>query len=570
MAALPAESGDDSISPRQNDFMDGMGNLGVFRQLLLMAGLAVSIAIGFWVVMWSIGEDYAPLYTSLDKMNPEDVLNVLQSNQIDYKVDETSGALLVVSNQIHSARLKLAGAGISADGSFGFELLDKEQPLGTSQFMENARFKRGLEGELARTISSIRSVRAARVHLAIPKASAFIRDPRKPTASVFLDLYSGNGINTEQVRAIANMVAFSIPQLTVQNVTVVDQRGNLLSNFDADQQMAMANKQLDYVSQMEASYVKRISSILEPVLGEDNFRAEVSANIDFTQVEQTDELFNPDLPAIRSEQTVEEARGGRSIGGVPGALSNQPPRDAQAPDEALPTESEGAEVERDNSNRNNNSTSRRQSVRNYELDRTISHTRHQVGRLQRLSVAVLVDNITKTDPDTGETSSVPIAQSELDRLSILVRDTVGFDAARGDSVNIINAQFLPEEEIESIPLQELPLWEQPAIARYVKYLGAFIVLMLLFFGVLRPVMRGLTDSAKDLREVEAQRALGELSGDLGTDLVDETVTLSSGDSLLLAGPNENYEQQINTVKGLIAEDPSRVAQVVKKWVVASE
>jgi len=562
MAALPAESGGDTAPSRQNDFMDGMGNLGVFRQLLLMVGLAVSIAIGFWVVMWSIGEDYAPLYTSLDKMNPEDVLNVLQSNQIEYKVDETTGALLVVSNQIHNARLKLAGAGISADGSFGFELLDKEQPLGTSQFMENARFKRGLEGELARTISSIRAVRAARVHLAIPKSSAFIRDPRKPTASVFLDLYSGNGINTEQVRAIANMVAFSIPQLTVQNVTVVDQRGNLLSNFDADQEMAMANKQLDYVSQMEANYVKRISSILEPVLGEENFRAEVSANVDFTQIEQTDELFKPDLTAIRSEQTVEEARVGGSVGGVPGALSNQPPRDAEAPDVALQTEDEGAGA--------GGGTSRRQSVRNYELDRTISHTRHQVGKLQRLSVAVLVDNVTKTDPESGEVSSVPMEQAELDRLSILVRDAVGFDSDRGDSVNIINSEFLPKQEIEPIPPEELPLWEQPAIARYVKYLGAFIVVMLLFFGVLRPVMRGLTDSAKDLREVEAQRALGELSGDLGADLVDETVTLSGGDSLLLAGPNENYEQQMNTVKGLIAEDPGRVAQVVKKWVVASE
>ncbi len=561
MAALPAEGGVDATPARQNDLMDGMGNLGVFRQLLLMVGLAVSIAIGFWVVIWSMGEDYVPLYTNLDKMNPEDVLNVLQTNQIEHKVDETSGALLVVSNQIHNARLKLAGAGISADGSFGFEMLDKEQPLGTSQFMENARFKRGLEGELARTISSIRAVRAARVHLAIPKSSAFIRDPRKPTASVFLDLYSGNGINNEQVRAIANMVAFSIPQLTVQNVTVVDQRGNLLSNFDADQEMAMANKQLDYVGQMEATYVKRISSILEPVLGEDNFRAEVSASVDFTQVEQTDELFNPDLPAIRSEQTVEEARAGGNIGGVPGALSNQPPQEAEAPDEALPTEGDSA---------TGGGTSRRQSVRNYELDRTISHTRHQVGRLQRLSVAVLVDNVTKTDPDTGETNSVPMEQAELDRLSILVRDAVGFDPARGDSVNIVNSAFLPKEEIEPIPPEELPLWEQPAIARYVKYLGAFIVVMLLFFGVLRPVMRGLTDSAKDLREVEAQRALGELSGDLGADLVDETVTLSGGDSLLLAGPNENYEQQMNAVKGLIAEDPGRVAQVVKKWVVASE
>lgn len=556
MAALP-----DTAAAPNNDFLQGIGGLGIFRQLGLMIGLAASVAIGFAVVLWSQGEEYKPLYANLDKMDPSDVLNILQSNQINYKVDENSGALLVVADQIHNARLKLAGAGISPDGSFGFEMLDKEQPLGTSQFMENARFKRGLEGELARTISSIRSVRGARVHLAIPKTSAFIRDARKPTASVFLDLYTGNGINSEQVRAIANMVAFSIPALTIDNVTVVDQRGNLLSNFDVDQDMAMANKQLDYVHQLETRLVKRVSSILEPVLGEDRFRAEVSADIDFTQVEQTDELFNPDLPAIRSEQTVEEARGGGTVGGIPGALTNQPPVDGEAPEEAVAAEGDAATA---------GGTSRRQSVRNYELDRTISHTRHQVGRLNRLSVAVLVDNITNVDAESGEVSSTPVPQEELDRLETLVRDAVGFDAARGDSVNIVNSAFIPKEVIEQVPFEEVPIWQQPEALTYAKQILGALFVLLMVFGVLRPVMRSLTDTAKDMREMEAQRALGELSGDLGSDLEDETVTLSGGDSLLLAGPNENYDQQLNAVKGLIAEDPGRVAQVVKKWVVSSE
>jgi flagellar M-ring protein FliF len=562
MAALPAQTGDAAAPLQQNDFLNGLGNIGVFRQLFLMVGLAASVAMGGAIVLWSMGEEYRPLYTNLDHMDPGDVLNILQSSQINYKLDESSGALLVAADQIHDARLKLAGAGISPDGSFGFEMLDKEQPLGTSQFMENARFKRGLEGELGRTISSIRAVRGARVHLAIPKTSAFIRDARKPTASVFVDLYGGSGINTEQVRAIANMVAFSIPELTVQNVTVVDQRGNLLSNFDADQDMAMAHKQLDYVHEIETRLVKRVSSILTPVLGEGNFRAEISADVDFTQVEQTDELFNPDLPAIRSEQTVEEGSAGNGVGGVPGALSNQPPRDGQAPEQIV----DGGAVAPGGSL----NTSRRQSVRNYELDRTISHTRHQVGRLQRLSVAVLVDNATNTDAETGEVLSVAIEQSELDQLAILVRDAVGFDAARGDSVNIINSAFAEKESIEVVPMEEVPIWQQPMIERYVKYAGAFLLVMMLLFFVMRPAFRNLTDGAKDIREMEAQRALGELSGDLGSDLADETVTLSGGESLLLSGPDQNYEQQVNTVRGLIAEDPGRVAQVVKKWVVASE
>lgn len=557
--ALPAETATTTAGP-QSDLFAGFGGLGIFRQLGLMIGLAASVAIGFAVVLWAQGSDYKPLYTNLDQMDPTDVLNVLQSNQIEYKVDENTGALLVVANQIHNARLKLAGAGISPDGSFGFEMLDKEQPLGTSQFMENARFKRGLEGELARTISSIRAVRGARVHLAIPKTTAFIRDTRKPSASVFVDLYSGAGINPEQVRAIANLVASSIPELQLESVTVVDQRGQLLSNFAEDNEMAMAHKQLDYVREMESRLVKRISSILEPIVGEGSYRAEVSADVDFTQIEQTDESFNPDLPAIRSEQTVEEARGGSSLGGIPGALSNQPPADAQAPDVA------GAA----GANDPNSGSSRRQAVRNYELDRTISHTRHQVGRVKRLSVAVLVDNVKTVDAESGAIGSAPMSQEELDRLDTLIRDAVGFDASRGDSVNIINSAFLPEEKIEEVPIADLPLWEQPQVMSLARMAGAFLVFVVLVFGLLRPVMRGLTDAAKDVREMEAQRALGELSGDLGGDLGDETVTLSGGDSLLLTGPGEGYDQQLNAVKGLVAEDPGRVAQVVKTWVAAGE
>lgn len=556
MASLPVEVGEATPS-NQSQLLDGLSNLSILRQLGLLVGLAASIAMGGMVVLWSQGEDYLPLYTSLDQMDPSDVLNALDAGQINYKVDPKSGALLVAANQIHDARLKLAGAGISPDGSFGLELLDKEQPLGTSQFMENARFKRGLEGELARTISSIRAVRAARVHLAIPKTTAFIRDTRAPTASVFLDLYSGTGINSEQVRGIANLVASSIPELSLENVVVVDQRGNLLSNFDTDSEMAVAHKQLDYSTKLETQLVARISSILAPILGADKFRAEVSADLDFTQVEQTDEMFNPDLPAIRSEQTVEESRNGASAGGIPGALSNQPPAETEADDGQGPG-ADGAQ-----------GSSRRQSVRNYELDRTISHTRHQVGRLRRLSVAVLVDNVTEVDAESGETLSEPLSQALLDRLGILVRNAVGFDAARGDIVNIVNSAFIPVEELEMPPMEELPIWQQPEILAYAKDIGGWLVILFIVFGVLRPVMRSLTDSSKEMREVEAQRALGELSGDLA-DIGDDTVTLSAGDSMLLGGPNEGYEQQLNTVKGLIAEDPGRVAQVVKKWVAAGE
>lgn len=562
MASLPAET--DSTEPvaRHSDLFEGLSNLSLFRQLGLMVGLAASVAVGVAVVLWSQGDEYMPLYTNLDRMDPTDVLNVLQSSQIQYKIDNNTGALMVRADQIYDARLKMAGAGISPDGSFGLEMLDKEQPLGTSQFMESARFKRGLEGELARTISSIRQVRAARVHLAIPKTSAFIRDPRKPTASVFLDLYSQSAVNSEQVKAIANLVASSIPELALQDVTVVDQRGNLLSNFEVDKDMAVANRQLQYAQQLEAGFVKRISSILEPLLGADGFRAEVNADIDFTQVEQTDEMFNPDLPAMRSEQTIEESRVGPGASGIPGALTNQPPADGQAPEEA--GGEEGA------AGAGNGGSSRKQAVRNFELDRTISHTRHQVGRIRRLSVAVLVDYVAKVDAETGEESRVPMEQAQIERLQTLVRDAVGFDVARGDSVNIINSEFIPKEIVEELPAEETPIYMQPWAQKIAKQVLGGLLVLVLVFGVLRPVMKSLTDSAREVREMEAQRALGDLSGDMDGELDDETVTLSGGDNLLLTGPDQSYEQQINAIKGLVAEDPGRVAQVVKRWVASSE
>ena len=560
MATVPATT--NSSGKPQNELIEGLTNLSVLRQLGIMIGLAASVALGVYVVLWSMGEEYQPLYASLDRMDPNDVISVLQTNDIKYKIDDRSGALLVSSDQIYNARLKLAGAGIAPDGGFGYEILDKEQPLGTSQYMETARLKRGLEGELARTIASIRSVKSARVHLAVPKSSTFIREVRKPSASVFVDLYSGSGINAEQVRAIANLVASSVPDLEIDNVKVIDQNGKLLSVEERDEEVAAANRQLDYTRELESRLTQRVNGILGPLLGPDRFRAQVSADVDFTSVEQADEIFNPDLPAVRSEESIEESRTGGGVGGVPGALSNQPPGDAQAPVQATPVAGSEGVASQPGSSRN-------QTVRNYELDRTVSYTRHQVGRVRRLSVAVVVDNRVQTDAASGETTTVPVPQEELNRFKTLVENAVGFDALRGDSVEVVNASFIPSEPVAVEPNVELPIWQHPAIATYGKPAMGVLLFLLLVFGVLRPFMRSLADNSRAMREQEAQRALGEMAG-LDAGLGDETVTLSGGDSLLLSGPNENQAAQITAVKGLVAEDPGRVAQVVKKWIAASE
>ncbi|ARU26861.1 flagellar basal-body MS-ring/collar protein FliF [Cellvibrio sp. PSBB006] len=549
------------------DFAEGFSSLSLLRQAGLMVGLAASVAIGFAVVLWSQGEDYRPLYGSLNNLDAANVVQVLDQNQIKYKLDINTGAVLVAADDVHMARLRLAELGIPGKDNTGFELLDQEQPLGTSQFMENTRYHRGLEGELARTITSITSIRKARVHLAIPKRSVFVRDVRKPTASVFVEVFAGRTVEPAQVRAITNLVASSIPELNKEDVTVVDQHGSLLSTGDENDELLLAGKQHTYTQAVEESLIKRVNSILLPVVGNGNFRAEVSADIDFTAIEQAAETFNPDLPAVRSEQTLNEERvGGDIAGGIPGALTNQPPgTTTQVPEQLDPVTGEPIQPEPPRN-------SREQATRNYELDRTISYTRHQQGTLKRLTVAVVVDDKIVKDAE-GNDTRVPWTENELERLSILVRDAVGFSAVRGDSVNVLNSPFMGADDslLFDTTAEEVPWWETWILPN-IKYLSGVLIVLLLIFGLLLPVFRSLTRSGQQLTEQEEARQLAALeAAGLGYDgMSDETVTLTGGSALMLPGPEQGYEQQLNAIKGLIADDPGRVAQVVKKWINKDE
>lgn len=556
--------GDRNIKDRStNDLVEGFNNLNLIRQIGLMIGLAASVAIGFAVVLWTQGEDYRPLYGSLDRLDSQEVVQILEQHDIKFKVDGGSGALLVDTKDVHKARLKLAEAGLPGERSVGFELLDQEQPLGTSQFMENARFRRSLEGELARTITSIHAVRSARVHLAIPKRSVFVRQAREPSASVFVELFPGRGIKPNQVKAIANLVASSIPELVLDNVTVVDQKGNLLSTGEEDQSFVMAAKQREYTRKLEADITQRVNSILDPIVGNGNYRAEVSADVDFTEVEQAEEIYNPDLPAIRSEQTLEEsANAGALAAGIPGALTNQPPAGAVAPEQARPGDEGGAA---------GNNNMRRQATRNYELDRTVSYTKHQKGKVRRMTVAVVVDDRVDLDPATGEEKRVPWSDNELERLSILVRDAVGFSVARGDSVNVLNSPFV--ERTDEFVVTEAKFWEEEWFRQLAKQLVGLLIIVALILGLLRPVLKSLTTAGTKAKEQEEAREMAALEAaglDSFEGLSDETVTLTGGDALALPSPEESYEQQLNAVKGLIAEDPGRVAQVIKRWINESE
>lgn len=560
-----------------NPLVAGFNNLALWRQLGLMLGLAASIAIGFGVVLWSKEENYRPLYTDLSNIDAVGVSDILQQAQIPFKFDSNQGILLVAENKVHEARLKMASSGYAPSQGAGQSLLDKDSSFGTSQFIENARYHRSIELELAKTISSIQSVRKARVHLAIPKRSVFVGDKRKPSASVFIDLNAGRILGKAQVSAVVHLVASSIPELSDKSVTVVDQKGNLLSENDMEDGIAQAGKQYEYSRKLEQNYIERISNILAPILGGDRFKVEVSADVDFTQFEQASEQFNPDMPAVRSENTIDEERGSLGLGGVPGALSNQPPADASVPQVA--NNGGSGNVSNTNSNR------RSQATRNFELDRTVSHTRRQYGTLQRLSVAVVVDappatsagvEVGASDPaESAETSegSAPklntenpaLSPEQIAQLTALVKNAIGYDISRGDSVTVIPQQFLKPEVIE-IPETKVEIWEQAWFQAIVKQVLAALAVLAVIFGVLRPILKNIASSgSKDLEMAKMLGEGGEASlGAMGGGL-DENVTLSSGPDALLPGPNDRYEQQVSAVKSMVSEDPRRVAQVVKSW-----
>ncbi len=550
---LPVLAGAAAALP-SNPYLEGIARLPIPRQIGVIIGLATSVALAVWVVIWSQGADLRPLYGSLEHLDAAAVVNVLESNKIRYRIDENSGVLLVDSARINDARLKLAEAGMPADTAAGFELLDQEQGIGTSQFMETARFRRSLEGELARTISSINSVKGARVHLAIPERSVFLRDQRKPSASVLLEVLAGRTVVESQVRAIGNLVASSVPDLQLADVTIVDQKGNLLSNFAQDEDAVAANKQLEYTAKLEMQFVERVQRMLDPVIGTGHYKAEVTADVDFTAVEQTDEIYNPDLPAIRSEQNLDEQRlPGDAGAGIPGALSNQPPASGSAPEVA--TAAAGVTPAQAAQPRN----VRSQSTRNYELDRSLSYTRHQVGRVRRLSVAVVLDNQSSLNAATGERTSIAWDPATLERITTLVRDAVGYDAARGDSVNVVNAPFfsIPADEEESI---SIPFWQQAWFFPLLRQSAGVLFILLLVVAVIRPVLRSLSSNVKQLRAIEERHRVEKMLAETAAaQEIDD-------DKLMLPGPKREYERRVSAVQSMVEGDAERVAQVVRKWV----
>ncbi|ANO51046.1 flagellar basal-body MS-ring/collar protein FliF [Woeseia oceani] len=519
--------------------LGGVIQIPAVRQVMLLVGVAAAVAAGFTIFLWSQTPSYSQLYGNLDATEAAQVIEVLQGAEIDYKMSD-NGSIMVPDAKLHDARMQVAGQGLAQSSGGGMNLLQDQSSFGVSQFMENARYQHALEAELARTITSLGAVREARVHLALPKQTAFLRDQKSASASVLLQLGAGGALEADQAAAIVNLVASSVPNLTAKNVTVIDQYGRMLSSAGDQWGDAQAVNQFKHAQRLEDIYTRRIQDLLTPLVGPGRVRAQVVASLDFTVTEETRETYDPASTALRSEQISEERRSGSGSAaeGIPGALSNQPPETAADTPETSTTQTQSA------------TNSSRSSTRNFEVDRTISHVRPQSGTIQRLSVAVLVDD----SPLEEGGDPQAFTTEDIDRFTTLVKEAVGFDESRGDTVVVVNAAFRSAPALDDI--EEPPFWENPAMQGTLKQILGALLVLALGFGLVRPLLGKL---------LAGGNAAGNApyAGGAGAELM-------PAGSMAGSLPAPSFDDKISAARNITGADPARVAQVVRKWVSTDE
>ncbi len=527
--------------------LDRLQGMHLARRLGKMLLLAAGIALGLMVFFWSQRPGHVPLYAGLDAKATAEATDLLRTAKIPFRIDPASGAISVPEDHVHDARLKLAGSGLTESGRLGLELMDRDPGFGVSQFVETARYQHALETELGRTISALRPVREARVHLAIPKPSAFTRQREQASASVVLDLRGGSTLERGQVDAVVHLVASSIPDLTPERVTVVDQSGRLLSNDSSDPESNLSAMQFEQVRRHETSFNQRIRELLEPLTGAGRVNAEVTIDMDFSVSEEARELYNAD-PRLRSEQVSENSSTAPGPQGIPGVTSNLP---ETAGDPALAEDVANAAREPTETSRS--------ATRNYELDRTLQHTRQPPGRIRRVTAAVLVDHVPRPGPD-GETVMQALSEAELQRVEALVRQAVGFDQDRGDVVSVMNAPFV-HEALDDVSAP--PWWKLPQLRELARLLLGAIVVLALLFGVVRPAIRQITDPVPGRKKGEPEAARAEVIEDGMPELADDSASISQPAPKALA--SDAYEDRVNQAREAVRADSKRVAQVVKGW-----
>ncbi|MED5526525.1 MAG: flagellar basal-body MS-ring/collar protein FliF [Pseudomonadota bacterium] len=525
---------------------------GDSRSVLVIALLAAIVAAAIVVMLWTSTRHYVPLYGKQELYDKATIIDTLEKENIDFRLDGSSGNVLVPEDRLADARMRLAAKGVKASLPAGFDELNNMSTLGTSQFMESARYLHALEGELARTIIALDQVRSARVHLAVPKRTLFVgREEQKPSAAVMVDLASP--LTPSQVEAIINLVSGSVPGMSTGAVSVVDQKGELLSAGigDMNDPARLSGKQMDYTSKLEDRMTQRASSMLQPLLGSDNFRVEVAADVDFSSVNETREDLNAN-PVVTRETSKKDNSTDSVALGIPGALSNRPP---------VPANQANGQ---NNQNDPQKAVSQREETsRTFETGRAVTHTKYAEGRLSHLSVSVLLNSAKA--PEGGWT------QSDLDKLTQMVKTAVGFDDKRGDQFSLNSFSFAPAPA--PIQMPELKWWQDPMWQDYIRYaVGGLMVLLLVLFGV-RPLVRHLvrpqasvdksaaTAEALALAEqaAQAESRQGELEED------DENAMLAT-----LPPPGSEWDVQLKHLQLLVDKETVRVAEVVKQWVSNNE
>ena len=549
-------------------FAARLGALPMARKLALAGGVLALLGLLAMAAFWNTGNNYKVLFANLSDKDGGAITAQLTQMNVAYKFTEGGSAILVPAEKVHDVRLKLAQAGLPKGSTVGFELMDNAR-FGTTQFQERLNFQRGLEGELVRSITALSAVEAARVHLALPNQNGFFRDQQKPSASVLLTLHPGRTLDRAQLAGIVHLVSASVAELNPKAVSVLDQSGSLLAGPPEGMAGAAGGangldaQQLQYVNQIETVYTKRILDILEPVLGRDNLRAQVSAEIDFSQTESTSEEFKPNQgeapAAVRSAQSTEQSNPGAAMPtGVPGAQSNQPPTPSTAPINGQAQQMQAAQ-----GGVGSNGTARREAVTNYEVDKTVRVTRAASGQVKRLSAAVVVNSRSVTDKK-GNVQVVPLTPEELDKLTALVQETVGFSKDRGDSVKVINAPFKVEKPVEDTT----PLWKQPEVQEMVRTLalplGLALLALIIVFGAIRPALKAaqppepvqLVDAVVD----DAQE-LPAIEGD-----AEAVAHLAAGQMAALPAPEDEAQRRVEQARKMAKDNPAAVANIVRGWV----
>lgn len=554
---------DGNLSGRLREVLLQMSNT---QKVVAMVSIAAFIALLVASSSWLKHADYRVLFSNISERDGGAIISALEQLNIPYRFSDSGGAVLVPGDKVHEIRLRLASQGLPKGGAVGFELMEN-QKFGISQFAEQVNYQRGLEGELARTIQSIAAVQTARVHLAIPKPTVFVREELKPSASVLLYLYPGRTLEPSQVAGIQNLVAASVPQLPVGNVTLLDQSGAMLSQLKSKlMEAGLDPTQIKYVQEIESSVIRRIEGILIPIVGPGNARVQVAADVDFSQTEQTAETHRPNTTppeiSIRSQQTSETASATPSAQGVPGALTNQPPVPATAPltqpavagaggaaappGPPVPGQLNAAGVQAAINSVGQPISTRKDSTINYEVDKTIRHTKQSVGVVKRLSAAVVVNH----RKEAGKTTSKPLSDIEVKQINDLVKEAMGFSKDRGDTISVANAPFTIVDKTDT----GIPLWKDPEILSILKDLlkyGAIAgIIAYLLLGVARPLIKSMLDSLPKT----SQKSVGS-----------QLNIVADGEEEQGASPAATLDKKIEQAREIAQQDPKIVANIIKDW-----